>query len=70
MPWTTEEVVAPVEDVAAPDTSISGPAETAAALPVSNQHVIGQVDGSQDQVGLNPCWGEAAKDGYRKMRCD
>jgi hypothetical protein len=67
LPGTKEEVVAP-------DTRISGSAKgaaasmVAAALSANNQHVVGQVDGTQVQVAVDPCWGEAAKERYRKNR--
>jgi hypothetical protein len=59
LPGTLEEVVAP-------DMGISGSAKGAAALPANNQHVIGQVDNTQVQVGMDPCWSEAANERYRK----
>jgi hypothetical protein len=61
LPGTKEEVVAP-------DTRISGSAKgaaastIAAALPANNKRVIGQVDGTQVQVGVDPSWSEAAKE--------
>jgi hypothetical protein len=67
-PRTLEEVVAPVREVIAPDTHISGSAKgaaartIAAALPANNKRVIGQVDGTQVQVGVDPSWSEAAKE--------
>jgi hypothetical protein len=59
---TLEKVVAPVEEVVASDTGISRSAEGAAALSADNQYDIGQVDGTQVQVGMDPHWGEAAKE--------
>jgi hypothetical protein len=68
LPGTLEEAVAP-------DTHISGSPKgatandiAAAALPASNQHVVGQVDSTQVHVGMDSCWGEEAKERYRRNK--
>jgi hypothetical protein len=43
----------------------------AAVVPTVNQHVVGQDDGSQVQVGMDPCWGRQLRraTGETKLGC-
>jgi hypothetical protein len=65
LPRTLVEVVALDPDDGRPTKGAAANA-IAAVLPADNQHVIGQADGTQVHVGMDPCLGEEAKERYRK----
>jgi hypothetical protein len=65
LPGTLEEVVAPDTGDSRSTKGVAANA-IAAALSANNQHVIGQVDGTQVHVGMDPRLGEEAKERYRK----